>query len=451
MELQEQIKAYQAWVNSQLKKKSQQITDFGKDLRDGTALITIVEIISGQCLEKLNPRNEEEKKQNVAKVIDFMKSSGIKLPHVTTEEIVGGNVKSMMQLILALAAHFKPASIDGKKGETPTRQGFVSYREKKVASLQLEEKHKEMERSFEKDLSEIESLAIELQKILLLDSEGNLLSGANIEEDLVITRAELNLALEEKLKQEKELTGIQQKYKELSTSNSALLSRLKQQDEDLMLLRQQLLHSNLARDKLKSEKAELSVELDDMKDEMERYQSKYYEKELKCQQLDNQLVLEKTEHIRAMTRKKEEIKELQKQMNCHSPDAVFHDLRIPQSPVLRRSPALSRGSPTLSRKSPVSRNNPPRRRKLSENAQTRILYFTDRDMTPAMATISKRVGDITLGEFKSAIKKQGNYRYIFKALDPELGTVKEEVFRDDDVIPGWEGKIVAWVEEELNV
>jgi len=38
-----------------------------------------------------------------------------------------------------------------------------------------------------------------------------------------------------------------------------------------------------------------------------------------------------------------------------------------------------------------------------------------------------RVGDITLGEFKNAIKKHGNYRFIFKALDPELGTVKEEV------------------------
>ena len=38
-----------------------------------------------------------------------------------------------------------------------------------------------------------------------------------------------------------------------------------------------------------------------------------------------------------------------------------------------------------------------------------------------------RVGDITLEDFKIATKKDGNYRYIFKALDPELGTVKEEV------------------------
>ena len=41
-----------------------------------------------------------------------------------------------------------------------------------------------------------------------------------------------------------------------------------------------------------------------------------------------------------------------------------------------------------------------------------------------------RVGNITLQDFKDATKKDGNFRYIFKALDPELGTVKEEVRKD---------------------
>ena len=43
--------------------------------------------------------------------------------------------------------------------------------------------------------------------------------------------------------------------------------------------------------------------------------------------------------------------------------------------------------------------------------------------------------------------RPGAYKYHFKALDPEYGTVKEELHYDDDVIPGWEGKIVAWIEE----
>lgn len=38
-----------------------------------------------------------------------------------------------------------------------------------------------------------------------------------------------------------------------------------------------------------------------------------------------------------------------------------------------------------------------------------------------------RLGEITLGDFKEAIDRPGMFRYHFKALDPEFGTVKEEV------------------------
>lgn len=34
---------------------------------------------------------------------------------------------------------------------------------------------------------------------------------------------------------------------------------------------------------------------------------------------------------------------------------------------------------------------------------------------------------MTLKDVKAAVDQEGNYRYHFKALDPEFGTVKEEV------------------------
>jgi hypothetical protein len=37
------------------------------------------------------------------------------------------------------------------------------------------------------------------------------------------------------------------------------------------------------------------------------------------------------------------------------------------------------------------------------------------------------LGEVTLKDFKAAIDREGNHRYHFKALDPEFGTVKEEV------------------------
>ncbi|XP_060107337.1 dixin isoform X2 [Heteronotia binoei] len=85
---------------------------------------------------------------------------------------------------------------------------------------------------------------------------------------------------------------------------------------------------------------------------------------------------------------------------------------------------------------------------MGSSACTKVLYFTDRSLTPFMVNIPKRLGEVTLRDFKAAIDREGTHRYHFKALDPEFGTVKEEVFHDDDVIPGWEGKIVAWVEED---
>ena len=38
-----------------------------------------------------------------------------------------------------------------------------------------------------------------------------------------------------------------------------------------------------------------------------------------------------------------------------------------------------------------------------------------------------RLGEITLADFKKVFDRPGPYRYHFKALDPEFGTVKEEV------------------------
>lgn len=41
--------------------------------------------------------------------------------------------------------------------------------------------------------------------------------------------------------------------------------------------------------------------------------------------------------------------------------------------------------------------------------------------------ILSRLGEVTLKDVKAAVDREGNYRYHFKALDPEFGTVKEEV------------------------
>ena len=61
------------------------------------------------------------------------------------------------------------------------------------------------------------------------------------------------------------------------------------------------------------------------------------------------------------------------------------------------------------------------------NTTTKILYFTNRSVTPFMSTITKRIGDIRLSDFKDLFDRPGFYRYHFKAVDQEFGMVKEEV------------------------
>ncbi|XP_071582915.1 dixin isoform X6 [Heliangelus exortis] len=63
---------------------------------------------------------------------------------------------------------------------------------------------------------------------------------------------------------------------------------------------------------------------------------------------------------------------------------------------------------------------------MNTSACTKVLYFTDRSLTPFMVNIPKRLGEVTLKDFKAAIDREGTHRYHFKALDPEFGTVKEE-------------------------
>ncbi|XP_060557619.1 dixin-like [Ruditapes philippinarum] len=111
---------------------------------------------------------------------------------------------------------------------------------------------------------------------------------------------------------------------------------------------------------------------------------------------------------------------------------------------VRRSPITAIPGSKQSSFNPSKLDSPP-----NQN-YTKVLYFTESATTPSMLTIYKRLGEITLHDFKGSFDRPGQYRYHFKALDPEFGTVKEEISNEESVIPGWEGKIVAWIEKDTG-
>jgi len=79
---------------------------------------------------------------------------------------------------------------------------------------------------------------------------------------------------------------------------------------------------------------------------------------------------------------------------------------------------------------------------------TKIVYYTDKNVTPFLTYISKSIGKITLLDFKEMLKlKPNNYRFHFKTQDQEFGIVREEIANDNSILPDFEGRIIAWIQE----
>ncbi|XP_054716159.1 dixin-A-like isoform X2 [Uloborus diversus] len=89
-------------------------------------------------------------------------------------------------------------------------------------------------------------------------------------------------------------------------------------------------------------------------------------------------------------------------------------------------------------------------KQLVNSNSTKVVYYMDKSLTPFRCIMHKRIGEATLRDFKILFDRPGQYRYHFKTLDPEFGMVKEEVLHDDDILPGWDSKIVAWIEEDCS-
>jgi len=307
----------------------------------------------------------------------------------------------------------------------------------------------------EKEVSSLKAITESLQQILL----GDIDISDNIDEsndDCVILQAKLSQLTIQNEKLQKELKDTKLECCNLKTEQEALNNRFQQQEEELSTLHQQVLQKNLICDRLQAEKMKIEMEFENCQKTNNQIFEKLYEKDNAIKQLEENLSNERSSNSRSMSIKDREINQLHhrlKELNIS--DEVFAD-SMRYSAKMNKSPmsplSFNSTSPKLSRRSPLSKHHPSRRKKNYDDSQTRVLYFSDRDMTPAMTSIPKRVGDITLRDFKQYTKKElGNFRFVFKALDPELGTVKEEVFNDEDIVPGWEGKIVAWVEEVLRV
>ncbi|XP_077397214.1 dixin-A isoform X4 [Festucalex cinctus] len=363
----------------------------------------------------------------------------------------------------------------------------------------------------EKEMHEARRMVFRLQALLLNgslpdDDPGGPVSfgdnrANNGEQQLVLTRSRLDQSMEEALdlkvrRVNRELLRHKQEVRHIQAIKDALQRRLSVQEDVVLQLKQELLRSNMAKDQLEGENTVLKDKLSERNKLLGEYEQLGRKDRLLQQQKHDeaQHKAHDVSHNRSFRSEagysssppafqhsapgeelqlvREALRSLRDNFSGHDPQHHTLDtLEQGVSSLMERlhSDAQRRHNRGEEFKSPGRRANssdrdswPPSSKMahshsspgLDAAVSTKVLYFTDRSLTPFLVNIPKsqlcphRLGEVTLRDFKAAVDRQGSFRYHFKALDPEFGTVKEEVFQDGAVVPGWEGKIVAWVEED---
>ncbi|XP_073458539.1 dixin isoform X1 [Aquarana catesbeiana] len=366
----------------------------------------------------------------------------------------------------------------------------------------------EQQDHLEREMEEAKKMISGLQALLLNgslpeDEQESLFSlredGACPEEQLVIIKSRLDQSMSENQCLKKELQNCKQENRNLQAIKDALQQRMAQQESAVLQLKQELLRANMDKDELHNQNVDLQRKMEERSQLIGDYKKEITQKDWLIQQMQGKLseasyqkgsnyishpaqtngflqpsgkgpvrdpIPQRTANDLQLVR--DALRSLRNSFSGHDPqhhtiDSLEQGIaslmdRLHAIETQRRHDRKARGRVSGNKELNEYRDSWPPNSKMphsqsapimgGNNSCTKVLYFTDRSLTPFMVNIPKRLGEVTLRDFKIAIDREGNHRYHFKALDPEFGTVKEEVFHDDDIIPGWEGKIVAWVEED---
>ncbi|XP_034034313.1 dixin-like isoform X2 [Thalassophryne amazonica] len=365
--------------------------------------------------------------------------------------------------------------------------------------------------TLEKDVQEAHQMVSALQALLLdgslpenMHKESFSLEQGTAEQQLVVIRSRLDQSMDEAQELKRELLHCKQEIRNLQAVKEAQQQRLCTQEASILQMKQELLRAGIMKDELSNQNAELLWKLEECNRLWGESKKDMGQKDRLLQQL-KQKVEESQQHQNELQRKLEHkngvLQELMSRDLQQIPTGTENNgyshsgnstpsisgqaeevqllrdaLRSLRNNFRDHDPqqhtldTLEQGIVSLIDRLHVlhiykGRGKSPRRKgphtdldswsptkvcqsHSSSSAATKILYFTGKSPTPSMISIPKRLGEVTLKDVKAAVDPEGNYRYHFKALDPEFGTVKEEVFLDGAVVPGWEGKIVAWLEED---
>uniref|UniRef100_A0A9J8ACA9 Calponin-homology (CH) domain-containing protein n=1 Tax=Cyprinus carpio carpio TaxID=630221 RepID=A0A9J8ACA9_CYPCA len=107
---QEQIqkRTFTNWINAQLSKRSPPVAvvDLFSEFRDGSRLLDLLEVLSGQRMSREKGRGTFQHRTNIEKCLAFLKRKSIKLVNINVSDIMDGKHSIILGLIWTIIMHF---------------------------------------------------------------------------------------------------------------------------------------------------------------------------------------------------------------------------------------------------------------------------------------------------------------------------------------------------------
>ncbi|KAM4540339.1 calmin-like [Fundulus diaphanus] len=107
---QEQIqkRTFTNWVNAQLAKRRppSMIVDLFNDFRDGSKLLDLLEVMSGQRINRDKGRGMFQSRSNIEKALSFLKKKSIKLVNINIPDLIDGKPSIILGLIWTIILQY---------------------------------------------------------------------------------------------------------------------------------------------------------------------------------------------------------------------------------------------------------------------------------------------------------------------------------------------------------
>ncbi|XP_041832728.1 nesprin-2-like [Melanotaenia boesemani] len=102
-----QKRTFTNWVNAQLAKRCppSYVSDLFSDLKDGSQLLDLLEVMSGQSMKRQRGRGVFQQRANIETALNFIKKKSIKLVNINIPDILDGRPTIILGLIWTIILH----------------------------------------------------------------------------------------------------------------------------------------------------------------------------------------------------------------------------------------------------------------------------------------------------------------------------------------------------------